>query len=52
MDEVEVKSVTNDIVSVINESHENTVEEDNKDNAVNVSVKKGVMDEVGNKNEN
>ena len=52
MDEVEVKSVKNDIVSVINESHENTVQEDNKDIAVNVSVKKGVMDEVENKNEN
>merc|ERR1712212_339503 len=52
MDEAEVKSVTNDIVSVINESHENTVQEDNKDNAVNVSVKKGVMDEVESRNEN
>ena len=52
MDETDVKSVTNDIVSVINESHDSTQEEGNKDNAVNVSAKKVVMDEEDNKNQN
>ena len=53
MDESEVKSITNDVVVLVNnESHGNSVQDGNNDIAANnVCVKKGVTDEEINQNE-